>query len=269
MVTRLTDSKADMAMPFPPPSRSRSTSAGSSEANQPEDELRESTRPSSFVYPSLLDTNLKGFQESRDERGVRSKSSSGVLGLPEMHPLASQLNSIRAPPGLEHLEHIELNTEQLASPLDPLDLPNCPGSIVEPPPGLQNGYSDYPMQIGPVDCGAGCKIFIPPVHSFVPPPPAHSPKLPATISEPEPDAFMSAPVAPVVRASSLFASIGSLNHGVGACKPCAFVHTKGCQSGVDCTFCHLCPPGEKKRRSKITKQMAKCQSVLEGGASLC
>lgn len=175
-------------------------------------------------------------------------------------------------PSVHHLVwsiwNTELNTEQLASPLDPLDLPNCPGSIVEPPPGLQNGYSDYPMQIGPVDCGAGCKIFIPPVHSFVPPPPAHSPKLPATISEPEPDAFMSAPVAPVVRASSLFASIGSLNHGVGACKPCAFVHTKGCQSGVDCTFCHLCPPGEKKRRSKITKQMAKCQSVLEGGASL-
>ena len=30
---------------------------------RPEDELRESTRPSSFVYPSLLDTNLKGFQD--------------------------------------------------------------------------------------------------------------------------------------------------------------------------------------------------------------
>ena len=52
-------------------------------------------------------------------------------------------------------------------------------------------------------------------------------------------------------------SVGSLNHADGTCKPCAFMHTKGCQSGADCSFCHLCPPGEKKRRAKLTKQAAK------------
>mmetsp|Transcript_51778 Transcript_51778/g.133525 ORF Transcript_51778/g.133525 Transcript_51778/m.133525 type:complete len:293 (+) Transcript_51778:92-970(+) len=45
-------------------------------------------------------------------------------------------------------------------------------------------------------------------------------------------------------------SIGSGNHHMGRCKPCAFIHTKGCASGVNCTFCHLCDPGEKKRRQQ-------------------
>lgn len=43
---------------------------------------------------------------------------------------------------------------------------------------------------------------------------------------------------------------GSLLHEFGACKPCLFVHTKGCENGFDCSFCHLCQPGEKKRRRK-------------------
>lgn len=45
-------------------------------------------------------------------------------------------------------------------------------------------------------------------------------------------------------------SVGSAGHALGNCKPCAFVHTKGCGNGVDCPFCHLCRPGEKKRRRK-------------------
>eukprot|EP00928_Gymnodinium_smaydae_P041943 TRINITY_DN28322_c0_g1_i2.p1 TRINITY_DN28322_c0_g1~~TRINITY_DN28322_c0_g1_i2.p1 ORF type:complete len:364 (+),score=94.04 TRINITY_DN28322_c0_g1_i2:118-1209(+) len=45
-------------------------------------------------------------------------------------------------------------------------------------------------------------------------------------------------------------SVGSAGHRFGTCKPCAFVHSKGCSSGVDCLFCHLCPPGEKQVRKK-------------------
>lgn len=44
-------------------------------------------------------------------------------------------------------------------------------------------------------------------------------------------------------------TIGSARHYIGQCKPCAFVD-RGCQSGVDCQFCHICEPGEKKRRKK-------------------
>jgi len=45
-------------------------------------------------------------------------------------------------------------------------------------------------------------------------------------------------------------TVGSAQHHAGGCKPCAFAHTKGCENGVNCQFCHLCEPGEKKRRQK-------------------
>lgn len=47
-----------------------------------------------------------------------------------------------------------------------------------------------------------------------------------------------------------FPSVGSAGHLWGNCKPCAFATTKGCSSGAECRFCHLCEPGEKKRRQK-------------------
>mmetsp|Transcript_11774 Transcript_11774/g.12821 ORF Transcript_11774/g.12821 Transcript_11774/m.12821 type:complete len:183 (+) Transcript_11774:105-653(+) len=50
---------------------------------------------------------------------------------------------------------------------------------------------------------------------------------------------------------------GSAGHGLGACKPCAFIYKDGCQSGFECAFCHLCPPGEKIRRKKDLKQRRK------------
>jgi len=45
-------------------------------------------------------------------------------------------------------------------------------------------------------------------------------------------------------------SLGSALHRTGQCKPCAFQNTKGCISGSECHFCHICEPGEKKRRQK-------------------
>jgi hypothetical protein len=54
-------------------------------------------------------------------------------------------------------------------------------------------------------------------------------------------------------------SKGSQLHLWGACKPCAFFIKDGCANGDDCHFCHLCEPGEKKRRKKerlaIRKEM--------------
>lgn len=45
-------------------------------------------------------------------------------------------------------------------------------------------------------------------------------------------------------------SVGSAGHHARLCRPCAFSATKGCTSGEACKFCHLCEPGEKKRRKK-------------------
>jgi len=52
-------------------------------------------------------------------------------------------------------------------------------------------------------------------------------------------------------------SLGSAGHVEGVCKPCAFLHTKGCDNGAMCRFCHLCVPGEKKRRQKDKRHLMK------------
>jgi len=51
----------------------------------------------------------------------------------------------------------------------------------------------------------------------------------------------------------------SAMHGNGECKPCMFVHAAGCRQGMDCQFCHRCPPGEQKRRrwQKLHEQKRK------------
>lgn len=55
--------------------------------------------------------------------------------------------------------------------------------------------------------------------------------------------------------SSLLPTIGSKDHYLGTCKPCVFYHTKGCGNGSECSFCHLCPAGEKERRKKERQAM--------------
>jgi hypothetical protein len=54
-----------------------------------------------------------------------------------------------------------------------------------------------------------------------------------------------------------FTSRGSFLHYRGDCKPCAFLHTKGCENGFECPFCHICDPGEKKKRMKDRKGVRK------------
>lgn len=51
-------------------------------------------------------------------------------------------------------------------------------------------------------------------------------------------------------------SLGSKDHGTGRCRPCGFLYkdANGCQNGADCPFCHMCPPGEIKRRKKEKTQ---------------
>lgn len=51
--------------------------------------------------------------------------------------------------------------------------------------------------------------------------------------------------------SAALPSIGSASHGTtGDCKPCAFFHTKGCEKGPACVFCHACGPEERRRRKR-------------------
>jgi len=58
-------------------------------------------------------------------------------------------------------------------------------------------------------------------------------------------------------------TVGSGSHASGVCKPCAFVaKPEGCQSGVECKFCHLCEPGEKRRRRKGRQEIMRLHKQL-------
>lgn len=59
-------------------------------------------------------------------------------------------------------------------------------------------------------------------------------------------------------------SLGSRFHDSGRCKPCVFHHTKGCNSGRSCTFCHRCPPYEKQRRKRVGRNIF--QKIQRGGS---
>mmetsp|Transcript_31399 Transcript_31399/g.85184 ORF Transcript_31399/g.85184 Transcript_31399/m.85184 type:complete len:299 (-) Transcript_31399:93-989(-) len=61
-------------------------------------------------------------------------------------------------------------------------------------------------------------------------------------------------------------TIGSRGHPL-QCKPCAFVFKGGCSNGLECRFCHLCMPGEKKRRKKERKTIRREMAALRGTAA--
>jgi hypothetical protein len=59
---------------------------------------------------------------------------------------------------------------------------------------------------------------------------------------------------------------GSTGHMIGKCRPCAFVFKDGCGSGVNCEFCHLCQPGEQKRRKREREKRLIRQRELKPNA---
>lgn len=73
---------------------------------------------------------------------------------------------------------------------------------------------------------------------------------------------------PVAKDEEPLPSRGSAGHKHFQCKPCAFYHDKGCQNGFECTFCHLCEAGEKRRRRKERSQVkGSLRRRGEGGQS--
>merc|ERR1719296_404119 len=78
---------------------------------------------------------------------------------------------------------------------------------------------------------------------------------------PAPAAVPPPPAGPALGCADL-PSVGSATHSKGTCRPCAFLHTKGCENGLACTFCHLCEPGERKRRQKEKLQQRRTAQQL-------
>lgn len=56
---------------------------------------------------------------------------------------------------------------------------------------------------------------------------------------------------PAMQVSNGLPSKGSVTHGTGKCRPCAwFFKDQGCSNDYECGYCHLCPEGELKARKK-------------------
>lgn len=57
-------------------------------------------------------------------------------------------------------------------------------------------------------------------------------------------------------------SRGSALHFGGACKPCVFFHTKGCNNGPSCPFCHENHPKKKRFRKLTVEKMERLRLRL-------
>lgn len=68
-------------------------------------------------------------------------------------------------------------------------------------------------------------------------------------------------------------SAGSSGHASGACKPCGFLHTRGCSDGAACQFCHLCPPGtieqQRKEKRRLVRALQRKQRLQADAMDGC
>ena len=129
-------------------------------------------------------------------------------------------------------------------------------AVIRPPPGLE--HITYELQR--------------PWEHFslapVPPPQFEAPKLMELKTPPAPhqEPSVQEPCVLTLLKHLPPQPVHDSHHDSSSCRPCAFFHTKGCalqsvgrqknrgQSGTQCSFCHLCPPGEKKRRQKLRRK---------------
>jgi len=204
-----------------------------------------------------------------------SSPAPGLLQIPQapMFPapppskapvLSMTRNSVEhAPPSQPPSLTMARNSSALAAPAPPRQSAPLAGDFqrlpILPPP-------TQPPAVSALGTTPGVLQFMPPPSqppvlaactSLVPPPiqpPLLDAAMQASTDVPPP------PMAPILRladtvpaphpGTAVLPSAGSENHNLGTCKPCAFFHTKGCGNGSQCEFCHLCAPGEKKRRMK-------------------
>merc|ERR1719502_970540 len=84
------------------------------------------------------------------------------------------------------------------------------------------------------------------------------------MTQPRPHVLMLSEALPEpILGSNEMPTVGSAGHNLGTCKPCAFFHTRGCGNGLQCAFCHLCPPEEKRKRQKEKVAMLRAMRQQE------
>lgn len=95
-----------------------------------------------------------------------------------------------------------------------------------------------------------------------------APPTPQILSDSEEENKLGKPAISLTDSLGLW-SLGSAEHSLGTCKPCAFLwkDVNGCQNGTNCKFCHMCTPGEVKRRKKAKLAMRKMMKQFDQAPS--
>lgn len=202
----------------------------------------------------------------------------------EQQVQARLLSSIRLPPGLEDMFEPEETAARIAVASATFQLPspnawNTHASLVHsyevpftydslpPPPQYEPrmaeptfqfcSFPPPPLQSQPIVSTQPAPL-LPQIHA-APPHPIFSTQMqrellsfppPEPLPRPLLDALHPREQDHLAIDGTRWPSIGSQDHYQGSCKPCAFFHRKGCGSGGECRFCHLCDSGEKKKRMK-------------------
>jgi hypothetical protein len=180
------------------------------------------------AWDSLRNPSLEGFFQ---ERQIQSCPTTPATPLEGAHWMFNPLDSIPEPPGLEarFAEEKPLNVEPLNQAPRSLSLEECLRDI-------EAKYQDLEVCDDVTSTKANTNEDT-------------APPTPDILSESEEE---SRPRAISLTSSLGLWSEGSAQHSLGTCKPCAFLwkSDEGCQNGTSCKFCHMCPPGEVKRRKK-------------------
>lgn len=61
-------------------------------------------------------------------------------------------------------------------------------------------------------------------------------------------------------------SAGSAGHWLGLCTPCDFFHRHRCTKEDACKFCHLCGPGESRRRKRQNRALKQAATHLQAAS---
>jgi len=207
--------------------------------------------PESFerVAQSCPSSHIGRLKDSFKEDRTTSSEYKQVLCLEEVlfepsmpsTPEPLQMGGMGFPPCYAY----QMSPEKLSHPL---------GSDVaewQPPPGMQGPAPPMPGWAMPSQQQLGAY----PQMTAVPPQPVPGSVMPPVM----PEVMLPMPSEPAPGSAEM-PSVGSRGHSIGECKPCAFLHVKGCDNGAMCKFCHLCDAGEKKRRQKAKK------AAFRGGA---
>mmetsp|Transcript_75581 Transcript_75581/g.130827 ORF Transcript_75581/g.130827 Transcript_75581/m.130827 type:complete len:268 (+) Transcript_75581:55-858(+) len=230
-----------------PTLHSRSTSAGTTPPPSPEVPMASPGARRGMHMPYPLGPNMAG----RDLPGTDVVPGLPELEYPVQFPVQGTFIHYPAPRS-SSLEDFYKERQFSSEP-----------PMIAPPPGLES-YADAQAQAsrlklsasGALSVAANAMAFAAAsaaaLKSLTKPPSA--PPTPSNPTRPHQisllDALQETKETGPKLGSPEMPTVGSADHASGACKPCAFFHTKGCGNGVQCSFCHLCEPGEKKRRQK-------------------